>query len=110
PEAMSNLLVAIFGGRALSVASTAQLTAIMERCRTGAGRLKGRLPSATVVAHKTGTVGGSVNDVGVITLPQDQGQFVISVFIKSSSAPIEERERVIAEIARSVRDFYLLMP
>jgi beta-lactamase class A len=107
PEAMSRLLTALFDGKALSPASTTQLQAILERCRTGEGRLKGRLPAGSVVAHKTGTVGGSVNDVGVIALPQGKGHVVISVFIKQSAAPVEARERVIADIARSVRDFYL---
>lgn len=110
PEAMSRLLSALFNGKALSPASTTGLKAILERCRTVEGRLKGRLPAGSVVAHKTGTVGGSVNDVGVITLPQGKGHVVISVFIKQSAAPVEARERVIAEIARSVRDFYLFAP
>jgi hypothetical protein len=32
------------------------------------------------------------------------------VFIKKSEAPMQQRERVIAEVARSVRDFYLYAP
>jgi beta-lactamase class A len=46
----------------------------------------------------------------VVNLPQGKGQVVISVFIKQSGAPVAARERVIAEIARSVRDFYLFTP
>jgi beta-lactamase class A len=107
PEAMSTLLARIFNGQALSPASTAELTTIMMRCRTGEGRLKGRLPAGSVVAHKTGTVGGSLNDVGVITLPANRGTVVISVFVKKSSLPFEQRELAIAEIARAVRDYYL---
>lgn len=107
PEDMAELLTRIFNGRALSPASTAALVGILERCRTGESRLKGRLPAGTVVAHKTGTLGGSVNDVGVITLPRGAGQVVIAVFVKQSAAPMAERELAIAEIARSVRDFYL---
>ena len=107
PAAMSDLLTRIFSGRALSAASTKALVEIMGRCRTGDGRLKGRLPPGTLVAHKTGTVGGSINDVGVMTLPAGRGQVVVTVFIKKSAVPFEQREAVIAEIARSVRDFYL---
>jgi len=107
PEAMAQLLTKIFSGGALSEQSTKLLIGIMERCRTGDARLRARLPAGTVVANKTGTIGGSVNDVGVITLPRDQGQVVITVFIKKSDLPFEKRERVIAEIARSVRDYYL---
>jgi len=107
PTAMAQLLTKIFNQQALSVPSTKVLIDIMQRCRTGAGRLPGRMPAGTVIAHKTGTVGGSVNDVGVMTLPDGKSQIVIAVFIKESDKPMEERERVIAEIARSVRDHFL---
>lgn len=110
PDAMAQLLTAIFNGQALSPASTQELTAIMERCRTGKSRLKGLLPEETVVAHKTGTLGGSANDVGVITLPREKGRIALAVFITKSALKLEERERIIAEIARSVRDFYAFAP
>ncbi|WP_116810523.1 class A beta-lactamase [Steroidobacter cummioxidans] len=107
PTAMAQLLTKIFNQQALSVSSTKVLIDIMQRCRTGTGRLPGRMPAGTVIAHKTGTVGGTVNDVGVMTLPDGKSQIVIAVFIKASDQPMEERERVIAEIARSVRDHFL---
>ena len=107
PAAMATLLTRLFSGQALSAASTETLTGIMARCRTGANRLKGRLPPTDRVAHKTGTIGGSVNDVGVITLPGNAGALVIAVYLKQSDAPMDQRERVIADVARSVRDFYL---
>ena len=106
PPAMATLLQRIFTGQALSEASTRVLTSVMERCRTCDARLRGRMPAGTVVADKSGTVGGTVNDVGVVTLP-DGSQFVIAAFVKASNAPRPDRERVIAEIARTVRDFYL---
>ncbi len=107
PTAMAQLLTRIFNQQALSASSTKVLIDIMQRCHTGAGRLPGRMPAGTVIAHKTGTIGGTVNDVGVITLPDGKGQIVIAVFIKESDKSMEEREKAIAEIARSVRDFYL---
>lgn len=110
PDAMAQLLTRIFNRQALSASSTQVLIDIMQRCRTGAARLRGRLPTGTVVANKTGTIGGTVNDVGVITLPDGKGQIVIAVFIKESDKPFEQRERVIAEIARSVRDYFLFSP
>lgn len=110
PQAMAQLLTQIFNGKALSPQSTKALVEIMQRCRTGEARLRGRLPAGTVVANKTGTIGGSVNDVGVITLPANNGQIVIAVYIKKSELPFDKRERVIAEIARSVRDYYLFTP
>lgn len=106
PEAMAILLARIFDGRALSAASTATLTAMMDRCRTGAARLRGLLPADTRVAHKTGTLGGSANDVGVMTLPGGD-RIVVAVFIRGSAAPLAERERIIAEVGRAVRDYHL---
>lgn len=107
PDAAAQLLSKIFSGKALSAASTEVLIGIMKRCLTGNERIRGRLPAGAVVADKTGTAGGSVNDIGVIWLPDDAGQVVIVVFIKKSTVPFAARERAIADIARSVRDYYL---
>lgn len=107
PEAMARLLQQIFTGKALKPASTQLLTEIMERNTTGKARIRGRLPNGTVVAEKTGTIGGSVNNVGVVTLPGNAGKVIIAVFIKQSSKPFEDRERVIADVSRAIYDFYL---
>ena len=107
PLAMGRLLQRIFTGNALSPASTALLTQIMERNTTGKARIRARLPEGTVVAEKTGTIGGSVNNVGMVTLPDKGGKVIMAVFIKESRKPFEDRERVIADIARALYDFYL---
>jgi len=107
PLAMGTLLQRIFTGKALSVASTKLLTEIMERNTTGKARIRGRLPEGTVVAEKTGTIGGSVNNVGLVTLPGDGGKIIMAVFIKESRQPFEVRERVIADIARALYDYFL---
>jgi beta-lactamase class A len=107
PNAMAELLAKLFRGELLSETSTRTLIAVLERCRTGDTQLKGLLPRNTVVAHKTGTLGGTLNDVGVVTLPGG-AQVVIAVFIKNSVAPTEDRARLIAEVSRLIRDFYLL--
>ena len=107
PQAMANLLQGIFTGKALKPASTRLLTEIMERNTTGKARIRGRLPEGTVVAEKTGTIGGSVNNVGLITLPGNAGKLVIAVFIKRSSRPFGDRERVIADVSRAIYDYYL---
>lgn len=110
PRAMASLLDGIFTGKALSPASTKLLIAAMERNRTGNARIRGRLPGGTIVAEKTGTIGASLNDVGVITLPGNAGRIVVAIFIKKSAVPFEAREMVIADIARSIHDYYLFNP
>ncbi|WBL34052.1 class A beta-lactamase [Sinirhodobacter sp. HNIBRBA609] len=105
PLAMLQLLLAIDSGTATSAESRDFLIDVMSRTRTGAGRLKGLLPRGTPVANKTGTIGGVANDVGYITLP-DGRRFAIAVFTKSSETSEADRDRAIAEVARSLFDYF----
>ena len=107
PKAMLELLLAIDSGEVLSQKSREFLLATMSRTRTGIGRLKGLLPKGTPVAHKTGTIGGVANNVGFVTLP-DGRRFAIAVFTKSSTTPVADQDRAIAEVSRTLYDFYYL--
>jgi len=107
PKAMLKLLLAIDSGKVLSEKSREILLATMSRTHTGPGRLKGLLPKGTPVAHKTGTIGGVANDVGFVTLP-DGRRFAIAVFTKSSTTSEADRDRAIAEVTRTLYDFYYL--
>lgn len=107
PNAMLELLLAIDSGKVLSSKSREFLLATMSRTRTGPGRLRGLLPKGTPVAHKTGTIGGVANDVGFVTLP-DGRRFAIAVFTKSSTTSEADRDRAIAEVTRTLYDFYYL--
>jgi beta-lactamase class A len=110
PDAMAALLEKIYQREILKPASSELLLNIMYRCRTGDARLRGLLPGGTEIAHKTGTIGGSANDVGIITLPDNAGHVAIAAFVKSSEKDVPARERAIAEIARAVHDFFLFQP
>jgi beta-lactamase class A len=110
PDGMAALLVKIYRQEIHKKANAELLLDIMERCRTGDARLKGILPAGTTVAHKTGTIGGTTNDVGIVTLPDNAGHVAIAVFIKSSDKDMAARERAIAEIARAAHDFFLFSP
>ncbi len=110
PEAITTLLERIYRKDLLKPESAELLLDIMRRCRTGEARLKGMLPLGTEVAHKTGTIGGTTNDVGIITLPENAGHVAITVFVKASEKEVSARERIIADIARAVHDFFLFHP
>ncbi|MDA1009848.1 MAG: class A beta-lactamase [Chloroflexi bacterium] len=107
PRDMVALLRKIWTDDGLSAESAALLRDIMLRCQTGAGRIRGMLPPHVVVANKTGTIGGTLNDVGVIQLP-DGSHVAVAVFIKASLAPNEVRERAVAHSARAVYDYFAL--
>lgn len=75
---------------------------VMSRCETGADRIPGQLPTGTRVEHKTGTLGGISNDVGIVTLP-DGRRYVITVFTRGiAEGPV--RAKVIADAARVAYD------
>ncbi len=110
PAAMATLLARVWRGEILSDASSKLLLDIMRRSTTGANRLKGLLTPDAEVAHKTGTIGGTTNDVGIITLPHNAGHVVTVVFVKWSELGVPERERAIAHIARAVHDYFVFNP
>nr|AIA13621.1 ClassA_beta_lactamase [uncultured bacterium] len=109
PDAMADLLVRVHRRDVLlEPASMERLLQIMTATQTGPARLKGLLPTGTIVAHKTGTMGGTTADVGIVTLPDGAGHMAIAVFVKASTKEVPERERVIAEIARTIYDYLVL--
>lgn len=110
PDSMTSLLVRLWKKEILTPRSTQSLLEILERCETGSSRIKGMLPQGTDVAHKTGSLGGVANDIGFITLPDDAAHIAISVFTKGATKPEDASDKAIAEIARTIYDFFVLTP
>lgn len=109
PLAMNALLSAYETGRALKPESTQLLFTIMGHCETGKARLAGMLPPGTPIAHKTGSLNGIGNDVGIIGLP-DGRRFAITVFVMKDSRGHKSRDRIMAEAARAAYDYFLFAP
>jgi beta-lactamase class A len=111
PKAAVNLLTALAAGRCLGAESRQRLLGWMEESVPGPRRIKGLLPAGTRVAHKTGTsqtLSGltfATNDVGLATLP-DGRHMALAVFVAESKAEVDEREAVIARIARAAWDCF----
>jgi len=110
PVGTVQLLARLFRGEALRPATTARLIDILKSTTTGPARIKGLLPPGTVVAHKTGSSGtvegltAATNDVGVIFLPTGR-QLAIAVYLKASTRPDADRDRIIARAARAAYDW-----
>ena len=109
PTAMLDLLTAYESGKALSAGSTQRLFTIMGHCETGKARIPGMLPPGTAVAHKTGSMNGIGNDVGIVQLP-DGRRFAVAVFVMKDSRGHTSRDRIIAEATRAAYDYFLYAP
>lgn len=102
PAAMVRLLAKLHQGTLLRPESTAYLFDVMARCVTGPRRIKGMLPAGILVAHKTGTLAGVTDDVGVVTLPNGQ-HLALAIFARGMRSEWE-RDRSIAQAARILYD------
>ena len=108
PEAMAILLAKLRSGDLLDNQRTAYLFNVMARCRTGAHRLKAMLPGNALVAHKTGTLDGVSNDVGIIGLPNGH-ELAVAVFEQGSGGH-GSRDHNIAELARMLYEGFNALP
>jgi beta-lactamase class A len=107
PAAMVSLLAKLRQGALLGQDSTNYLFDVMARCVTGRSRIKGMLPAGTPVAHKTGTLAGVTNDVGIVTLPN--GHHVALAIFAHGMRSEGERAHSIAAAARLIYDGFTTM-
>jgi len=106
PKAMTALLAKIARKEILDPASCNLILEIMGKCQTGQGRILGELPPGTRVAHKTGTIAGTVNDCGIIDLPDGRGRLILTIWTKNFLGKTEDVEAIIAKIARFAYDYF----
>ena len=106
PACMNRLLEKIFKAKILDRETCDLMLQIMHQCQTGEKRLRGMLPAGTRVAHKTGTIVTTVNDCGIIYLPDNRGHVSITVLSKEVKDEVEDMEKVIAEVARFAFDYF----
>jgi beta-lactamase class A len=106
PRAFVTLLDKIWRGDVVDRASSDAILETMKRCRTGQQRIRGLLPRDTEVAHKTGSLGGVLDDVGIVYLPENAGHVALAILTKRTRATSEQVEKAMAEIARYVYDYF----
>jgi beta-lactamase class A len=108
PSAMVELLRLFYEKRdGLSPASHELAMKAMLETKTGANRIVSVLPAGATFAHKTGTMPGTVNDVGLITSPDGKHHIAIAVLVKKSDEPTEAVEKAIADIGRQILNILL---
>lgn len=102
PDAMAEYLAKLWRGQlGLSKSSRDLLVRLMTETTTGARRIKAALPPGASVAHKTGTMPGTVNDVGVVTTADGQ-HVVVAFFTKRGPADQKPQEAAIATMTNDI--------
>ncbi len=110
PADMANLFLRLAQEDILSPAACREILKILQRS-ANKNRICGKLPFRPdiVVSHKTGTLNGVYNDVGLVRF--SGGAYVISIFsegIQASEDPRQpnEAEQAIANFSREVFDYF----
>lgn len=103
PEDMARLLDMIVKGKAASEDSCRQMMTIMNRQQFN-HRLPRYLPENTGFAHKTGTIGSTTNDAGVMFIRGNP--IALVVFTVDKRAGRGEVEEQMGRLARVVYDFF----
>ncbi|MDR3074141.1 MAG: class A beta-lactamase, subclass A2, partial [Deltaproteobacteria bacterium] len=106
PEAAVKLLIDFYNQKFLSKECYNFLWKIMVETPTGKNRIRGELPSAAIVAHKTGGSGtnkqgitAATNDMGIVVLPNGK-HYVIAIFVSNSTENDETNEKIISSISK----------
>lgn len=109
PRQMNQLIEKIYRGEIVNRTTSDEIIEFMSHSLIGEKRIPGLLPEGTRVAHKTGSIGGTTNDTGLVFLP-DGKHLAITVLMRNAKAPFEKREQVIAYISKYAYDYFLLHP
>lgn len=105
PRAMAELLAKIYGGEAASKKSCQEMLEILGR-QQFRQRIPRELPAGARVAHKTGTIGYSVNDAGILTIGKQHVAVAIFTLKANTSVTSGEAEARIGAIARTIYDYF----
>jgi beta-lactamase class A len=103
PKDMNALLIKIFKGEAVSPLYCKEMLRILGQQQFNT-RLPRYLSEGSTVIHKTGTIGSTTNDAGIIFLPHCH--IAITVFTKDKQGDRIEAERIIARIAKLACDYF----
>ncbi|NHM31311.1 serine hydrolase [Neobacillus terrae] len=105
PKDMAKLLELIVTKQLISEKACDEMFDILSK-QQHRNRIPYLLPGNTVVAHKTGTVGSVINDVGIVKLPYQMGTYVITVFSTGNSSEAEGAN-IINKLSKAAYDYFL---
>lgn len=103
PDAMADLLVTFWKGRdGLSRASHDLLAKWMLESPTGERKLRTALPGGWTLAHKSGQMPRTSNDVGVLISPDGKQHIAIALFSKNAVDDVKIVDADLVAVTRAV--------
>ena len=104
PASMQADLLRLLTGDALSQSSRQQLEDWLQGNTTGASMIRAGVPAIWKVGDKTGRCGnGATNDVAILR-PPNRAPILVAIYTIGSSAPSNERDTVLAKVAKIVSE------
>ncbi len=91
----------LYGGQLANKAYTDKMLDLLKRQSLG-GKIPKNLPQDTVIAHKTGELGGISHDAGIVYT--DKGNYII-VIMSETSKPLDANENI-ANISKEVYGYF----
>jgi beta-lactamase class A len=102
PAAMLETYRRLVLGNALSPASRSRLTSWLVANKTGDARIRAGFPKEWQVGDKTGTGNHAATNDVAIAWPPGRPPLLLAVYYAESPAPTEQRDAVVAEVARII--------
>jgi beta-lactamase class A len=107
PVAMAELLETFWKKRdGLTAGSHALLFRHMAESPTGERKLRAALPPGWSVAHKSGMMPATSNDVGILTSPDGKTHIAIAIFAKGATSDYPVIDADVAAVTRAVLETF----
>lgn len=106
PMEMNKLLELIATSKVASSDSCQAILDIMSKCQTGTYRIPKYLPKKKVtLKHKTGSLPGIRNDVGILTIKETGERYALTCFTRKADE-VYKAEEVIARISQNIYEYF----
>ena len=100
---LATVLSQLYQGKLLNKSLTRFCLGVLSRQQFNT-RIPRHLPEGTLVYHKTGTIAGVVNDIGIIEVPDVGSVLVVALVNQVGQGEGAQADEFIAQVARAAYD------